>query len=98
MLLQVPHLTFKPVLGRVGGAPQEFVNPSLQAATVGLRRKAAGEALPVSVRDIDGVGAMNALADYGSSSDDDGSGDEAMPPAPAPAPAPAPERPRDELA
>ena len=32
---------------------------------------------------------MNALADYGSSSDDDGSGDEAMPPAPAPAPAPA---------
>ena len=33
---------------------------------------------------------MNALADYGSSSDDDGSGDEAMPPAPAPAPAPAP--------
>ena len=30
---------------------------------------------------------MNALADYGSSSDDDGSGDEAMPPAPAPAPA-----------
>ena len=66
------------------------MNPSLQAATVGLRRKAAGEALPVSVRDIDGVGAMNALADYGSSSDDDdGSGDEAMPPAPAPAPAPA---------
>jgi hypothetical protein len=34
--------------------------------------------------------AMNALADYGSSSDDDGSGDEAMPPAPAPTPAPAP--------
>ena len=33
---------------------------------------------------------MNALADYGSSSDDDGSGDEAMPPAPAPVPAPAP--------
>ena len=33
---------------------------------------------------------MNALADYGSSSDDDGSGDEAMPAAPAPAPAPAP--------
>ena len=66
------------------------MNPSLQAATVGLRRKAAGEALPVSVRNIDGVGAMNALADYGSSSDDDdGSGDEAMPPAPAPAPAPA---------
>ena len=36
------------------------------------------------------IGAMNALADYGSSSDDDGSGDEAMPPAPAPVPAPAP--------
>ena len=66
------------------------MNPSLQAAAVGQRGQAAGEALPVSVRDIDGVGAMNALADYGSSSDDDdGSGDEAMPPAPAPAPAPA---------